>query len=173
MIDGRKRLIVLCIFLPKTRNGGCERIRQFRIVGREQDSLFSLMSLLSKSEDTSLVSALYIYVHFLIELGSSVLHWDRSKENLPSVILTADSIMSLIGGGISVMWSYPNFIGLPPDDMLEIWKAVKNLDFEWIYGGWYTTPVIKNGKPVILKSLQQITRIMTKSTSHEIFQEKI
>jgi hypothetical protein len=89
------------------------------------------------------------------------------------VILTADTIMPLIGGTVSVMWSYPNMIGLGPDDMLSVWRNIKDLDFEWMYGGWYTTPVLKNAKPVILKSLQQITRIMTKNTNHEIFAETL
>jgi hypothetical protein len=79
--------------------------------------------------------------------------------------------MPLLNGGVSVMWSYPNFIGLGPDEMLGVWKSIKDLDFDWIYGGWYFVPVIKNGKSAILKSLQQITRIITKSTSHQIFTE--
>jgi len=81
--------------------------------------------------------------------------------------------MPTIGGGVSVMYSYPNYIGLSPDEMYGVWKAVKNLDFEYIYGGWHTIPVIKDGKSAILKSLQQITRVITKSTSHEIFLETI
>jgi len=108
-----------------------------------------------------------------LTIGSAVLHWDRSKEYLPSVILTADSIMPTIGGGVSVMYSYPNYIGLSPDEMYNVWNAVKDLDFEYIYGGWYTLPLIKNGKATILKSLQQITKVITKSTSHQIFKETI
>ena len=111
--------------------------------------------------------------HLWLTPGSAVLHWDRSRDNLPSVILTADSIMPLLNGMVSVMWSYPNFIGLGPDDMLSVWKKIKDVDFDWIYGGWYFVPVIKNGKPAILKSLQQITEIMTKSKSHPIFTETI
>lgn len=106
-------------------------------------------------------------------LGSAILRWDRSRDNLPSVILTADTIMPLIGGTVSVMWSYPNMIGLGPDDMHSVWRNIKDLDFDWMYGGWYTTPVLKNAKPIILKSLQQITWIMTKSTNHQIFAETL
>lgn len=81
--------------------------------------------------------------------------------------------MPLLNGTVSVMWSYPNFIGLGPDAMLSVWKKVKDIDFDWIYGGWYFVPDIKNGKSAILKSLQQITEVMTKSRSHAIFAEKI
>jgi hypothetical protein len=101
------------------------------------------------------------------------MYWNRSADNLGSVILTADSIMPLIGGGISIMWSYPNYIALSPDDMYGVWSAIKDLDFEYLYGGWYFVPVIANAKPMILKSLQQIIKITTQATSHAIFSEKI
>jgi len=106
-------------------------------------------------------------------VGSSILHWDRSSDNLPSVILTADSIMPVPSGGINVMYSYPNLIGLSPDEMYGVWMAVKDLDFELIYGGWYFVPAIKNGKAAILKSLKQSIKIMTKSEEHSIFSEVI
>ena len=107
------------------------------------------------------------------DLGSSILHWNRSAYNAPSVILTADSIMPTPQGGVSVMYSYPNLIGLHPDQMYGVWKAVKNLDFEWIYGGWYMVPVIKSGKHAILKSLKQIIKIISNSESHAIFSESL
>jgi hypothetical protein len=81
--------------------------------------------------------------------------------------------MPLIGGGVSVMYSYPNYIGLSPDEMYGVWKAAKELDFDWMYGGWYQLPVIKQAKPTILKSLQQITQIITKANTHPIFAESM
>ena len=82
--------------------------------------------------------------------------------------------MPTLSGGVSVMWSYPNYIGLGPDEMYGVWKAVKELDFDWIYGGWYYVPVIKDGKKTILNSLQQITKVMIKDdTSHTIFSETV
>lgn len=81
--------------------------------------------------------------------------------------------MPVPSGGISVMFSYPNLIGLSPDEMYGVWKAVKDLDFELIYGGWYFVPVIKNGKATILKSLKQSIKIMTKGEEHSIFSEVI
>ena len=105
--------------------------------------------------------------------GSSILYWNRSADNLDSIILTADSIMSLIGGGISIMWSYPNYIALSPDEMYGVWNTIKDLDFKYLYGGWYFVPVIANAKATILKSLQQIIKIVTQDTSHAIFSEQI
>ena len=90
---------------------------------------------------------------------------------LPSMILTSDTIMPLIGGTVSIVWSSPNYIGLGPDEMLTVWRTVKNIDFEWLYGGWYTVPVIKDAKPNILKSLPRITKIMTDKREHPIFLE--
>jgi len=71
------------------------------------------------------------------------------------------------------MYSYPNLIGLPPDEIYKVWKRVQKLDFEWIYGGWYSVAVIKTGKQSILHSLQQIIKVITNSTSHKIFAESI
>jgi hypothetical protein len=79
--------------------------------------------------------------------------------------------MPVPSGGISIMYSYPNLIGLSPDEMYGVWKAVKDLDFDLIYGGWYFVPVIKNGKEAILKSLKLRIRIMMKSEEHPIFSE--
>jgi hypothetical protein len=79
--------------------------------------------------------------------------------------------MPVLNGGVSVMYSYPNFIGLSPDEVYGVWKAVKDIDFDWIYGGWYFVPVIKNGKSIILKSLQQIIKIITKNEEHAMFRE--
>ena len=76
-------------------------------------------------------------------------------------------------GGVSIMYSYPNLIGLHPDAMYNVWLAVKDLEFEWIYGGWYTVPVIKKGKQAILKSLQQIIKIITREEKHAIFSESL
>lgn len=81
--------------------------------------------------------------------------------------------MPVMSGGVSVMYSYPNMIGLAPDDMYAVWNAVKDLEFDWIYGGWYFVPVIKNGKYAILTSLQRIINLLTKSTFHPIFQETL
>jgi hypothetical protein len=105
--------------------------------------------------------------------GSAIMHWDRSKDGLPSVILTADSIKPVPSGGISCMYSFPNLIGLSPDEMHRVWKAVKNLEFDEIYGGWYTDPVIRGGKAVILKSLQRITQIVLKGGSHPLLKETL
>jgi hypothetical protein len=105
--------------------------------------------------------------------GSSILHWNRYGDNKDGVILTADTIMPLIGGGISIMWSYPNYIALSPDEMYGVWSVVKDLEFDYLYGGWYFVPLIKNAKVVILKSLQQIIKKITQDTSHAIFSEEI
>jgi len=109
----------------------------------------------------------------LIWAGSGILHWDRSKDSLPNVILTADSIMPVLSGGVTVMYSYPNYIALPPDELHNVWKALEPIDFELMYGGWYHVPPIRNAKPVILKSLQRIVQILTQSQSHAIFSETI
>ena len=112
-------------------------------------------------------------VVIVTRVGSAILHWDRSKDNLPNVILTADSIIPVLSGGVSVMYSYPNYIPLPPDEIHNVWKTVKSINFELMYGGWYQMPPVRNAKPTILKSLQQIVHVLTQSRSHAIFSETL
>ncbi|QMW24969.1 metallo-beta-lactamase family protein [Aspergillus flavus] len=100
--------------------------------------------------------------------GSSVLWW-RSL----GVLLVADSI-GVVPSGIyhvgrlpgtvsfTFMWSYPNMIPLPPNEVHNIWRAVKDLDFDDIRGGFMGTEVNGNCKQRVLESAQ----IFVKSMGH-------
>ncbi|KAE8309698.1 beta-lactamase-like protein [Aspergillus transmontanensis] len=100
--------------------------------------------------------------------GSSVLWWRSLR-----VLLVADSI-GVVPSGIyhvgrlpgtvsfTFMWSYPNMIPLPPDEVLNIWKAVKDLDFDDIRGGFMGTEVNGSCKQRVLESAQ----IFIKSMGH-------
>jgi hypothetical protein len=48
IVDGPKRLTVLYTVPLRNKNGSCEKTVQFKIVGRVENNLFSLESLLSK-----------------------------------------------------------------------------------------------------------------------------
>ncbi|KAH1399262.1 hypothetical protein KXV53_005286 [Aspergillus fumigatus] len=74
--------------------------------------------------------------------GSSVLWWKSAKK-----LLIADTIMIVPSGlyrvdrppgtvSYSFMWSYPNYIPLPPDDVHGIWKAIEDIDFEDTHGAF-------------------------------------
>ncbi|KAE8136689.1 beta-lactamase-like protein [Aspergillus pseudotamarii] len=100
--------------------------------------------------------------------GSSVLWWRSLR-----VLLVADSI-GVVPSGIyhvgrlpgtvsfTFMWSYPNMIPLPPDEVHNIWKAVEDLDFDDIRGGFMGTEVNGNCRQRVLES----AKIFVKSMGH-------
>ncbi|KAF4212317.1 hypothetical protein CNMCM5878_001420 [Aspergillus fumigatiaffinis] len=74
--------------------------------------------------------------------GSSVLWWKSARK-----LLIADTIMIVPSGlyrvdrpagtvSYAFMWSYPNYIPLPPDDVHGIWKAIEDIDFEDTHGAF-------------------------------------
>ncbi|EDN10617.1 metallo-beta-lactamase [Histoplasma capsulatum] len=110
--------------------------------------------------------------------GSSVLLWKETKK-----LLVADSVMVVPSGvyhvdrlpgttSFTFMWSYPNFIPLPPDDVYGIWKAIADLSFDDTHGAFWGRDTIGQSKKRLLESAQ----IYVKSTGyadHAIHQVKI
>ncbi|KAG5298134.1 metallo-beta-lactamase [Histoplasma ohiense] len=110
--------------------------------------------------------------------GSSVLLWKETKK-----LLVADSVMVVPSGvyhvdrlpgttSFTFMWSYPNFIPLPPDDVYGIWKAIVDLDFDDTHGAFWERDTIGQSKKRLLESAQ----IYVKSAGyadHAIHQVKI
>ncbi|EEH41698.1 metallo-beta-lactamase family protein [Paracoccidioides lutzii Pb01] len=92
--------------------------------------------------------------------GSSVLLWKEAKK-----LLIADSIMVVPSGvyhvdrlpgttSFSFMWSYPNFIPLPPNDVYAIWKSLAHLDFEDTHSAFWGRDTIGQSKKRLLESAQ-------------------
>ncbi|THV89752.1 hypothetical protein D6D27_06266 [Aureobasidium pullulans] len=83
-----------------------------------------------------------------------VLHWDgvgeEGGEEQGGHLFIADTFVNVPSGfyrkdrppgttSFSFMWSIPNMIPLPPDTILEMWKAIKPYDFTATHGlfpGW-------------------------------------
>ncbi|PGH31820.1 hypothetical protein GX50_05424 [[Emmonsia] crescens] len=121
------------------------------------------------------VTAVKVGGHFP---GSSVLLWKETKK-----LLVADSIMVVPSGvyhvdrppgttSFTFMWSYPNFIPLPPDDVHAIWKAVADLDFDDTHGAFWGRDTIGQSKKRLLESAQIYIRFAG-YVDHAIHQEKI
>jgi len=79
----------------------------------------------------------------------------------------------------SFMWSIPNWIPLPPDKILKIWKALKPFDFEATYGVFAVISNLKQKpehrmtlKARVLESAKIAVRSMG-YTQHEIFDENL
>ncbi|KAK2792503.1 hypothetical protein FQN51_001676 [Onygenales sp. PD_10] len=110
--------------------------------------------------------------------GSSVLLWKEPKK-----LLIADSIMVVPSGvyhadrlpgtsSFSFMWSYPNLIPLPPDDVHAIWKAVADLDFEDTHGAFWGRDTIDRSKERLLESAKIYVKFAGYA-DHAIHQETI
>ena len=81
--------------------------------------------------------------------GSMALHTAPPNTSVPS-LFHADTIMAVPNArspdvatatkhgkghnSYTFMWSYPNMIPLPPDQILQIWRALKGFDIEATYG---------------------------------------
>ena len=72
--------------------------------------------------------------------GSLLLHWDGNLF-IADTIFTSPSATNPVPGKPGVIsfnffWSIPNRIPLHPDDILTIWKRVKDLDFHTCFGAF-------------------------------------
>ncbi|KAG9784890.1 hypothetical protein KCU88_g2669, partial [Aureobasidium melanogenum] len=77
--------------------------------------------------------------------GSMVLHSAPPNTSLPTLFV-ADTIFAVASAknpnpgkrrdtiSYQFLWSIPNMIPLPPDTVLQIWKALKPFDFKATYG---------------------------------------
>ncbi|RAL08120.1 putative metallo-beta-lactamase domain protein [Aspergillus homomorphus CBS 101889] len=98
--------------------------------------------------------------------GSAVLWWRAQR-----TLLIADTIGTVPSGiyhvdrvpgtaSFTFMWSYPNMIPLPPDEVLQIWKAIKHADFDSTYGAFVGMHTHGESKKRILESAQIFVRAM-------------
>ncbi|KAF4463442.1 metallo-beta-lactamase family [Fusarium albosuccineum] len=108
--------------------------------------------------------------------GSSVLLWRATRK-----LFIADSILVVPSGvyhedrptgtaSFTFMWSYPNMIPLPPDDVHNIWKAVSKLDFEDAHSAFATRNARGRAKERMLESAQLYIRAMG-YLDHAVHQE--
>jgi len=87
--------------------------------------------------------------------GSAVVHWAPGA-NGRGAILTGDSIaVAQDRAYVSFMWSFPNFIPLPADEVRRVAVAVRPYEFDRIYGGWWHSVVNHDGKAAVERSAER------------------
>ncbi|GAB1200886.1 hypothetical protein APSETT444_010267 [Aspergillus pseudonomiae] len=92
---------------------------------------------------------------WVVRTGERQVLWDSSR--LPVSGMDADLVAVKTGG------HFPgSSIPLPPDDVHHIWKAVKDVDFDDIRGGFMGTDVTGNCRQRVLES----AKIFVKSMGH-------
>ncbi|RAL01161.1 putative metallo-beta-lactamase domain protein [Aspergillus ibericus CBS 121593] len=113
--------------------------------------------------------------------GSSVVWWPG--EGMKGALLLADTIGTVPsgmgdygeGGGkgwdvdsemgmgritYTFMWSFPNMIPLPPDDVHNIWKALKHTEFDQAYGAFMGMDTAGKCKQRLLDSAKIFVKAM-------------
>ena len=86
--------------------------------------------------------------------GGCILHWPKGNALLVGdVIQVAPDLKT-----VSFMYSYPNMIPLPKKDILEIQNAVKDLEFDVMYGA-FGRNIISNAKEATAYSLKRYLKI--------------
>ncbi|TPX57303.1 hypothetical protein PhCBS80983_g03895 [Powellomyces hirtus] len=89
--------------------------------------------------------------------GSSCLHLSRANNH--NVLLTSDTIMvNADRKSFSFMYSYPNYVPLAPKEILGIWNAVREWQFEDVYGAFAGQSVIGDARKKVLWSARRYLR---------------
>ncbi|RAH87076.1 hypothetical protein BO86DRAFT_352329 [Aspergillus japonicus CBS 114.51] len=108
--------------------------------------------------------------------GSTVLWWRAWR-----TLLIADTIGTVPSGiyhvdrlpgtaSFTFLWSYPNMIPLPPDEVLKIWKAIEHTDFDSTYGAFVGMHTHGDSKKRVLESAKIFVRAMG-YLDHAIYKE--
>lgn len=90
--------------------------------------------------------------------GSAVLYWACGAEG-KGVLFVGDTItVAQDRKHVSFMYSYPNYIPLPPYTVERIVEAVKPYKFDRIYGAWLEKDITEGGKSAIERSAERYIR---------------
>ena len=91
--------------------------------------------------------------------GGTILHWLGGADGR-GAILTGDIIMVVPDAGwVSFMYSYPNLIPLPAEEVWRVAASVEPYDFDRIYGAWWDRVLLSGGQEAVTRSAQRYTDI--------------
>jgi hypothetical protein len=84
--------------------------------------------------------------------GGTVLHWSDGADG-QGAILSGDIIMVVPDTGwVSFMYSYPNLIPLPVEEVRRVTASVAPYAFDRIYGAWWDRVLLSDGKEAVARS---------------------
>ncbi|RAH45998.1 putative metallo-beta-lactamase domain protein [Aspergillus brunneoviolaceus CBS 621.78] len=133
------------------------------VVRRGEEQVFWVGGRLDLGEGLGELEVIKTGGHFP---GSTVLWWRALR-----TLLIADTIGTVPSGiyhvdrlpgtaSFTFLWSYPNMIPLPPDEVLNIWKAIKHTDFDSTYGAFVGMHTHGDSKKRVLESAKIFVRAM-------------
>jgi glyoxylase-like metal-dependent hydrolase (beta-lactamase superfamily II) len=86
--------------------------------------------------------------------GGTVLHWAEGD-----ALLSGDIVQVIPDRRyVSFMYSYPNLIPLPADEIRRIVAALEPFEFDRIYGAWWGRVVPSDGKAAVGRSAERYLR---------------
>ncbi len=92
--------------------------------------------------------------------GGTILHWSRGAGG-KGAILSGDIIMVVPDTGwVSFMYSYPNLIPLPVDEVRRVTASVEPYAFDRIYGAWWDRVLYSDGKAAVARSAQRYADVI-------------
>jgi hypothetical protein len=87
--------------------------------------------------------------------GGTVLHWSDGADG-QGAILSGDIIMVVPDTGwVSFMYSYPNLIPLPVEEVRRVTASVAPYAFDRIYGAWWDRVLLSDGKEAVARSARR------------------
>jgi hypothetical protein len=92
--------------------------------------------------------------------GGTVLHWAGGAGGA-GALLSGDIVQVIPDRRhVSFMYSYPNLIPLPEDEVRHIAGALAPYPFETIYGAWWDRIVRRDGKAAVERSAERYARAL-------------
>jgi glyoxylase-like metal-dependent hydrolase (beta-lactamase superfamily II) len=87
--------------------------------------------------------------------GGTMLHWAEGADGR-GALLSGDIITVVMDvRWVSFMYSYPNLIPLPADEVQRVADSIAPYEFERIYGAWWDRVVPSDGKQAVSRSAQR------------------
>jgi hypothetical protein len=87
--------------------------------------------------------------------GSAVLCWAGGADGR-GALLVGDTLQVVPDAGwLSIMWSYPNLIPLPPPVVDAVEDRVLGLRFDRLWGGWWDRVIASGAKEAVTRSLER------------------
>jgi hypothetical protein len=87
--------------------------------------------------------------------GGTILH----RADGAGALLTGDIIQVIPDRShVGFMWSYPNLVPLPEDEVQRIAAAVEPFAYEAIYGAWWGTVIERDGPEIVRRSAERYVR---------------
>jgi len=93
--------------------------------------------------------------------GGTVCLWRDGRDGR-GALLSGDIVQVVADRDwVTFMWSYPNSIPLPPQEVTRMRAVLETLDFDRVYGAWWDTIVADDAKAKVLRSADRYVDAVT------------